>query len=298
MRRFILRVVLFFGLLMALMAINYGLNRYFIQHTHLPLNQTQILILGDSHLATALDPAFLPNSENICQFGEPYLITYHKLKFILEQGAGSQIKTILLGFSPHNLAAFNDYKLSGITETTKLIERSYPLMNLTDYAVQPVDSRTYFKIWGRSMLLYPSRQHFSFIGQYEPQTAFLKSADAQAKLNEHYAPYGETLGQSAIALQYLEAIQSLSEAHDIELILVGAPLHTSYLAGIPEPIARHYEETKQHFKARGLTVLDYGALPLPDSLFFNHDHLNSNGAAYFTPLVAQAISANPGPATP
>ena len=66
-----------------------------------------MLILGDSHAGTSLNPDYFKNSK-IYLNSESY-ISYLKLKLILQR---CTIDTVLLSFSPHNLSGSNDLKFS------------------------------------------------------------------------------------------------------------------------------------------------------------------------------------------
>src|SRR6266545_1841324 len=64
------------------------------------------LIIGDSHTMTSLNPGMLPSFVNFSQMVESYFYTYYKLKHLLEKNP--QIKTVVLGYSYHNLVISQD----------------------------------------------------------------------------------------------------------------------------------------------------------------------------------------------
>ena len=107
MKNFIKKLSNFIFFLIVFFLINNLINIIFIKNQKLPLTNTSILIVGDSHTKKSLNPYYLKNSSNISQYAEPYVLTLWKLKKIFETYIPD---TIVIGFSPHNISQFNDFK--------------------------------------------------------------------------------------------------------------------------------------------------------------------------------------------
>ena len=120
MKKFIKQIILFILIYILILGINFSLNLYFI-NTIPPMVNANTLIIGDSHPQTAINPKLLNNAENLSQSAEPYLITYFKLKKLLDT---NKINTVILGYSYHNLSAFNDKKFIDSKWSKKMFQRN------------------------------------------------------------------------------------------------------------------------------------------------------------------------------
>ena len=91
----------------------------------------------------------------------------------------------------------------------------------------------------------------------------------------------ESLGVSALALEYLDSIVSLANVKDITLIMVSSPVHEKYLKKIPSSIMQKFDELIDAYSNEHL-VFDKTRSYYPDSVYLNADHLNESGAKRFT----------------
>ena len=109
MNKLILRAILFAGIMTLYLVINFCINNYMIEKSayKLPKGKT-VLVLGDSHLKSGLNPKVATSCANICIGGEPYFLTHDKLKFLKER---NQLDTVIIGFGYHNVSSFQDEKL-------------------------------------------------------------------------------------------------------------------------------------------------------------------------------------------
>ncbi|HEO69749.1 MAG TPA: hypothetical protein ENN80_00680, partial [Candidatus Hydrogenedentes bacterium] len=63
--------------------------------------QTRLLILGDSHAGSALDPAWLPDAFNVWSPGENYIQHYYRLRAILDDKR-SAVRCVIAPLDPHS----------------------------------------------------------------------------------------------------------------------------------------------------------------------------------------------------
>ncbi len=287
MRKFltnILKFVAFIGLGFGLITL---INLYIISKSELPLESTSILIMGDSHPQRALNPTMLPNALNISQGAEPYVLSYWKLKKIVSE---RRVDTVILGFGHHNISAFNDIKFTNKTWSVEMFKRSYTIADYDSIPEMEIDYLEFFKTISKRLCLFPRKDHIFYIGNYKNSNKNDLS-DLEKAIGRHFFNNitHEDYKVSAVALSYLNGIVNLCKKNEIELILVGAPVHSSYYEKIPDHIKSQFESEIERLKQQNITVLNLTNKKYPDSMFYNVDHLNSNGANAFTKEISKFI---------
>ena len=265
------------------MGINFSLNLYFI-NTVPPVVNANTLIIGDSHPQTAINPKLLNNAENLSQSAEPYFITYFKLKKLLDT---NKIDTVILGYSYHNLSAFNDKKFIDSKWSNKMFQRTYPLISISELDNLETNNRDYIKILYRNMCIYPKFKHHNYLGSFKSLNSKKKIFDSKPSIKRHFFYNDTNVGTSSIAVAYLDLLIELTEQNNIKLILLGTPLHKSYLNNIPVNFKKEFEKNKHKIlqEHKDIEVWDYTNEVMEDKLFIDPDHLNNNGSDLFTKLI-------------
>lgn len=287
MTKFITRILIYTGIVIAIMAGNYLFNKNYVNRPP-DIEEAKIVIAGDSRMMTSIDPEKIDSSVNIAQNSESYVITYHKLKRVLEHN--ESVEQIVLGFSYPSFSAYLDGIFNGDIATTDVLTRIYPLMSLEDFTVLEVDEEKYYQVLFKNLFVYPHINHQKYMGGFSRLEYGLDKADLESVILRHY--YDEdsnNIGISPVAEKYLDSIILLAEEEEVELILVNVPLQEDYLEQIPENFRKYYEEVKQECISEGVEVLDYGDLPMEDRYFKDYNHLDYEGATYFTSIIKQEL---------
>jgi hypothetical protein len=285
MKRFLRNVALFsFGLL-ACFVVLYAVNTI-TSIVNAPRIESEILIVGDSHTERSLDPSLFPSAQNISQGAEPYYVTYWKLKKLLPR---SSVQTVLLGFSHHNLSAFNDKKLSDEQWAHELFNRVYTIAAIGSLHGIEVDRSVFYGSKFRNMCLYPKWKHDSYVGRYFNEDVS-NLTNPEAPIARHYFMDGSNAGVSEAEIAFLDSIVALTARERIEIILVTSPVHDSYYERVPENFIAGFEEKKRELETSGIVVLDHSRLEFPDDEFYNTDHLNERGATRFSKLISEQIA--------
>lgn len=278
-------MLLFAVILVFYFGLNAGVNYYYFSTYPCVADDSKVLIAGDSHLRFALNPKYFSSASNISQNAEPYVLTFWKLKKLLPQ---VNTDTVILGFGPQNIAAFNDLKFSDSTWAAEMFKRSYPIESFSALKTVEVDWKTFWEIRWKETCLYPKPKHCAYIGEYEN---FDKTnlSDVDATINRHYYLNNVEQGVSATAMAYLDSIVHLCNTRQIALVMVSSPVHQSYYQKIPPVVLDTFNAVKQRILAKGIAVIDETAEFYPDSLYYNADHINADGATRFTHSVLQQI---------
>ncbi|MEC7267650.1 MAG: hypothetical protein VXV82_03440, partial [Bacteroidota bacterium] len=255
-----------------------GVNYFMYTGQSKAIPKSNMLIVGDSHPQHSLNPKYLHDAQNISQSAEPYVLTYWKLKKIVQL---SMPDTLIVGLAPHNISQFNDLKFSNQRWAGEMFSRSYPIEEFSDISDKiDVDFTTFYKVLWKQTAFYPKSNHIPYVGRYE-NVEKSHITDIEDAVKRHYYQKGESLGVSDLALEYLDSIVSLAKANDITLIMVSNPVHEQYLNKIPDPIMQKFDELIEVYSDEYL-VFDKTRSYYPDSLYLNADHLNESGAKRFT----------------
>jgi hypothetical protein len=255
------------------------LNFSIYSNTSVKLSNFSILIIGDSHSQTSLNPDLFLDAKNIAQSKEPYALTFWKLKHILQS---NKIDTLLIGFSHHNISSFNDYKFSDKKWSNQLFKRCYVIEDFHSIKQKiHVDYFDFYKIMIQQTCIYPKVNHFNFIGSYRSHDRS-NISDSIESSSRHYMRNNQELGVSEISISYLDSIISLCNHNSITPIIIVSPVHKSYYKRIPKEISIRFETILNDLDAEGVIVIDKSNSIYYDNEFYNSDHLNTKGSFRFS----------------
>ncbi len=294
MKAFIIRAIIFLSLWSLFLLSNFKINLTFIKSTPLPCAEKEsTFLIGDSHIMTDILPDEAQGRFNLGNHGEPYYISYLKVKKLLNTCKAQQ-RTIILGMGPQNFSNFNDLKLQ-IPKYAKAIYKDYyPLLLespsfFKDWKM-PYDKRMYYKTIIKTMCLYPHKNHKAWLGHFEGRSYRLAMADLDKTIKRHYYAESDTLCRiSKIAMQALDSIITLCGKENVHLIVLTTPLHRQYRKAVPDLFQKQFETMLNTCHEKGIEVFDYSQLNLPDTLFYDYDHLNQKGAAIFTQILKEDL---------
>lgn len=287
MRKFVLHILLFFVLVITIFGA-FGIFNYF-QLKKIPnLGDTEILIVGDSRVMTAINPDELPNSKNIAQNSESYIISYYKLKYLLAKE--NKVKKVILSFSYPSFSAYLDGIFKDDIATADVFSRIYPIMKPENFGNLEVDKFKYYKVLFKQMFVYPHVDHHKYMGGFTKLKYGLDKADLEGVLQRHYFDKdSNNIGISICASHYLDSIVDLTKQKNIELVLVNIPFQNKYLERVPSNFIEYYNTEKTRMLENGVTVLDYSQVQLPDEYFKDYNHLDLEGANFFTGMVKKDL---------
>ncbi|MBJ6723694.1 hypothetical protein [Geomesophilobacter sediminis] len=255
---------------------------------------TTVVAAGDSHTETSICPDLLRGVVNISRSAESYFYTYYKLKHFL--ALNPQVKTVLLGYSPHNLAnhdvQFRTDQLNQWKEYFILLDpparrqvASFRLPYLVAFLqaeygapFRLVQNPILMKYLFRKPL---NRMDFPFNGDYKPLTgSFVDHDKVDQRVAEHFLAREQYLGTSAFQARYLERIAELCSEKGIRLVLVSTPVTAGYFRGIPRQARADADQVASRVLKRFPTFrfCNLEALPVPTEGFYDPNHVNRIGA--------------------
>ncbi len=300
---FIKQVLFFLLLVGGLLFLGYTLNSYLIERYPYELRKdTRTLITGPSLTKSALDPNYIPFSENISTKGEHYPESLTKLKYILPKSP--QLENIVLCLNPAMLIKRAEYRLKyNYGYQRKIVSRIYPITRITDFEGWGFDRKKlltnyYLRrilpqgIYLSNYLAKDSSQiQYPYIGSYrytkKSNLARYEKLVLQ-RMTEVPREYGDF---SPYMMQFLDETLDFIESYGLKVYLVNPPVHQFILDMVPEDMSRQYEDVVARIKQKhkDVVILDYMRYPLADSMFVNQNHINHYGAKIISKKLAEAI---------
>ena len=241
---------------------------------------TSYIVLGPSHSACSFDDRYINNLENFSRSGESYCYTYIKLKKLVENNPG--VKTVIVEFSNPFIYDSEEWLWSD-----KYIQYHYI---------------TFVPFFTRDDNMILFRKHFkALIGSYP---FYIKFAAKKIINNDYEYAYNygghETrndvfkkheqdkdleLGQLEVNVAFLDKIVEYCKKSNIRLIFLRSPMHQDFVYWQTE------SEFQQIRKERygDVPFLDFGKFIVEDEYFADYQHLNQNGAEFFSKTIDRII---------
>jgi len=237
------------------------------------------LILGDSHA----QPLFFSDGITIAKGGDPFVVSYLMLRRILKTQYSEQIRHILLTVGPQNFSSTRDdflisnyenwfsgnkNRIAHILKWSDYLNISTPKIPLRSCFVHE------FNAFNRTLDFSPAQW------DEEPR---LDSAYTALRLSRHRVTEPGWFQNQSLQVEYLNRLILLTDEYNCSLVLLGVPLHETYLANTePTGLKKYYDFLDSIAQSHHhVEYWKYEASALPDSMFKDCDHLNSNGAKHF-----------------
>ncbi len=272
MEQFLRKLILFIVLPTVYFAFNASVNYLIYSSQIVDVGKPNIIVIGDSHPMAAVNTNMLDNAINISRSAEPYVLTYWKLKAILKNHIP---EILIIGFSPHNISAFNDKKFSDPDWSSEMFKRSYPIQQFDDIRNDiPIDEMEYYKTLWKRTAFFPTTNHIYYLGTFNENRTTSNISNWQDRVQRHFyvdstleTPYEV----SKIAVVYLDSIINLSQQYNIQTVLLGPPVHKYYYNEIPAHFLEAYEQIKNKY-SQDVLIFDM----LTDSTYVDEDFLDAN----------------------
>jgi hypothetical protein len=244
-----------------------------------------ILVMGASHTAYAIDDSIFTRSINLSQCGTAYLYSYLKIKKVLENNP--QIDTVLLSFG-YSAVIYGAQRLqkeeafkAQVPTYISLLEkddfRAYKdkdalLQSIFAVPIQKGGVVLYYFQKGKALFSYKDLK----IGGYLKSDRQKLQADIDMQQYENMTT--ELPQESAAEKDYLLKIVNLCKEHRVKLILIHSPTYQPDVYGHLDKL----EAYRQKY-LKDVAYVDYSGFKFPsDSCYGDIRHLNYKGAAIFS----------------
>lgn len=273
-------------------------------------NDTRILVTGDSHMHHAIDDTLYPVFENRASESASYFEIYHKLQAILSHPDFNKdnIDAVCISYNYFSLGTSRRYvgdKANYWIDRDQPILRSpshypadygYPInesrLSLLGITYLPkLENLLYFRKSGK--IRDWSYYHGSF-AKSANDCLIGKQESLEGALSRHYGNLSQSWDPSFLeqmaGYDILCHIADLMKRKKIPLVLINLPQHSDYNARVPLWLVRLHTKCAQDLADAYDTIyLDWHDLPLSNSMFYDYDHLNTQGAKKVTLLLLQEL---------
>ncbi len=278
MKSFLIKLASFVLVPLLTLLVVYGLKQLSINQTFKDLSQTYTVVLvGDSQIQRVNPEYFGVPTLNFAGSGEPYFVSYAKLKRLLD-GEDHAIQTVILGVSPHNFSpAYQRLTQPQTSEGQRTLKAYLHLMDLWESSNFQLPGILFNPSFHKAFFKTPEWEGLIESSHENPDEAII------SKNLKMFSAEGEPI-DSSHQMRYLEAIIALCNDHNVKLIALSTPVHSRFAEQIP----REYEELLSTFIQNHpqLEHMDLRSVDLDPSFYSDGNHLNRKGAA----LISQRIS--------
>lgn len=291
MRKFINNCFKFLGIFLFVCLGSLLFNSFLINRYGYEINKDKnILILGDSHTEYAINDGIFKRSVNLSHSADSYFYSYLKIRKLKPENP--QLDTLLLALSNHNLLIEYEDRWIFNTKHIKSKFRIYTdLMDFSDFMVL-FRSNPSAVIQGflespkySVKLLFNKGLKDRDLGRFQPSERNSLQKDIEHFKNNNKKQ--RALEYSGVEMKYLFKIVDFCKENDIELIFISTPIHSLYVDSKQKEFDKLYSFYDKNLSQH--KHLDFSRLNMPDKYFQDMDHLNHEGANFFTTHLMQAI---------
>lgn len=293
MKKFLLKVCLFFGLCAAVIVGTYA--AYFVRlrtmSFALPPDK-KIVFIGDSHIEVGVNETLIPNAYNFAKGGDPYLDQLARLKRLLEDNP--QVETIFITATPHSLARYGDQRIFSDFAMQKIVPTAFPLysrrerdlylkkdpLRLAKFLLKnPIETLSAALSWQRrAMAQLGSRKDLG--GNNLARSIAVERGLRPGKKKLH----GDDSCGTELEVAYLREIVELTRSRGARIIFLNPPLYRA-----EEFFDVAYFENLLKEKFSDVEFWDYADFPMPDDCRLDINHLNRWGAEIFSRELAERM---------
>jgi hypothetical protein len=253
-----------------------------------------VLITGDSYPECALDDSIMTETVNLSSSADTYVYSYVKIrKFIIHN---PQIRTVVLGFSYHNLLSSDDSFFKNTSPGISKFVKYFYLMDPNEIrALLRANCNIIIKGLGscyRQAVFFAltsfkgsSYKKLSLGGYRRLSVNKVKEILSGTKKTEPGIPV--QIDSSQVQIRYLNKVVQLCKEKNIRLILLNVPIHREFQKTLKNEKAFFDQFCRQN---QILDYLwDYADYSLPDSCYSDPEHLNYHGAENFSLMIRKEL---------
>lgn len=282
MKKFLLKVVIFFTTSAALITSFVALRMIFVRGFEYDLpKEVHCLFIGDSRFRVGVDDRILPHTKNVSADADNYLTAFLRIKFLLKDS--NSVDTIFVVFSPDIMGKDADSRIYENYLMAGKVPLYFPLYSFREW-------ETYFGYSPAKLLHNIVGRPFRLFSGIFSKDAFCRDLggfristgnNLQAGIEKH-AGGSRNKGQvvrygNKVSLEYFSKIRDYCAERKIRLVGVALP---HYLAGTVFDLDEYRETLQTRYP--DFEVWDYLEMKFPDECWQDINHLNYKGAKIFT----------------
>ena len=287
-----LRRIAAFGLVLLLAAgASWGANVGLSQFHNLSLSpDVDVLFVGDSHIAYAVDPEYVPGARNVALRAEPMSASRYKVEGILD--GNPDVRTVVLGFGAHNLTVFNELEFTHPNFARSMADRYVGFLPWRGPAGSPfqlsaalLNQARWFwtpnpHLLGDLVFAGDPSRHHAFAGSYLVMPGGSNFTEPRWRsVDRHLTPDADGRLISEVQIREIRALSTSLAERGVRLVLLSTPVRPRVTAALEGPLRDRYDLLWDELTALphvdGWDLSEF--LPGPEG-FADFDHLSADGA--------------------
>ncbi len=289
MKKFLRRILLYVLLLFSILGIFFLINGIIIDtNNFLKIEESKnILVIGASRTANAINDKYLEGSINLSGAGDPLFYSLIKLRLIKDNNPN--IDTIILSLDNRTLDSKIAKHFYRPVSLESKLPNYYNLLSFNDLRLlNDINKYSTFKTLFfipkytlklfKNLILKPNNKNLNIGGYVEVKHIINQNVIDSFIKRDSIKKYQ----LSNFEIENLNRIVEYCDLNNIELIFINPPIHPIMYNSL------EYQEGKLIFEKfltknlPNITCLDFSNDFLPDSCYADLIHLNKNGSEIFT----------------
>lgn len=279
MRAFLKNALLFTGLVLVYLTCVFVFNFYNENHPKIP--KANILFLGDSHIKYQVNPDSFANAHNYGHSGDVMIGIKWKLEKLLN--SNNTIDTVIISLGYHNFReiypAFFNAEIHDAA--SKNISR-YLFINDWYFFKKSELNKTIVIEEFLDKIKKPVTK-ISYLGYFIEQYGRMNDS-SNSSISRLYT---KNTNYNHKIIETIENLIEFCNFKKVKCFFIFPPTHQTYLKRVPKDIKMKTDIFMNNFSNTPYFIKT--EFTPDDSLFFDGDHLNSEGSKIYTHLLKQAL---------
>lgn len=285
MKRFLVQLGLGFGMLITWILLNdLILQPLVIKHSLRGFEDVEIVILGDSHG----ERIWLDNSLNFARGGDPPLVQLRTLESALPHLPG--LRHVVVGLGPQNFSALPHKRIHD--NHTRFLTGNSARLACIQHLTAASPSMKYFAHQLVGELKLSQGIPFCLEVNAYDSSCDLSMERTHKRLNRHEVISDNWFLESNSSNEAMSSLAVFTEQREtLQVWLIGTPLHSSYRERVGNTGWTRYQDFLDKLARQDrVSYVSMEAVDLPDSLYFDADHVNGNGMTWLSDTLSRIIT--------
>ncbi|MGL5015771.1 MAG: D-alanyl-lipoteichoic acid biosynthesis protein DltD [Bacteroidales bacterium] len=264
-----------------------------------------VIAVGHSHIECSLDPNYFPEMVNRAKSSEGRLYSISKARFYLENNP--HLKCVILPWSFFNAGGGLNFREEDNYDPFRIY---FPLLVQSNRVFEYLNNENIgyfvkhyisnkFGLPAKSLIngvFHDSMRNSSveFVGGFLSEfKASIEKDDLRRKVGSLGVNVDDQYLSALINIHERESLDnflSICKATNVNVIIFNAPTHRDYNNAIDSRIKSKMNEWANETCSKyGMHYIDWHDYYLPDSMFRDYNHINTEGAKVVTPMLRDTL---------
>ncbi|PWD98021.1 hypothetical protein [Marinilabilia rubra] len=310
MIKLIKRLALFAFILGLLLFFSYRINSiFFNEYNYSPPDSVVTIVTGSSVVTDGINPIWIHKACNIALSQEPMSISYLKLRDLLTS-PNNRVERVILSFSlietnPEFDEVFNESRENSVEMFSRVsfLRQDVPFRFFAPYHPSKLDyfevylRNRVFPVWplivnsvSNDSLCFPHIGGFNDHDEFNTRKAVIEKRDYQKISGKYFDPLKEDCCVSKTNSLYLDSIINLTKKLNVDLFLVGMPMHVELYDKVPDfNLEFYYSRAREATSYDHVFFWDFSRCLKSHGLFKDHLHLSRSGADSISKMINDSI---------